>query len=273
MSELKPIQSISTAKMVLSEVEGQVGDLRQVPIEKLGVNPAYQRQISRRSVRVIRRIVSGFHWSRFLPVIVVPQGDGFAIVDGQHRVTAALTLGITEVPCYVLSCSLDEAAGAFAAINGDVTPVTPQDIWFAQLEAGDPEALDLKRVLEAGGVAITRNKESFKVGETRSISVLRRAYKKYEQDILILALQAITETNDGNPGLINGAVVNGICKAIAAKTRVMNAPEAFFKVMDGVNLPEMIDDAREENLRTGNPLQFIITREINALLRDAGLAR
>jgi hypothetical protein len=83
----------------------------------------------------------------------------------------------------------------------------------------------------------------------------------------------VTETGDGNPGLINGAVVNGICKAIAAKTRVMNAPEEFFKVMDGLSLSDLVENAREESLRTGNPVQFILTREINASLRDAGLAR
>lgn len=250
-------------------VHGSIGRLELVPVSRLFVDTTYQRAVSSGSVRNIKRICEKFDWSKFLPVIVTQEGDDFSVVDGQHRTIAAATLGIVEVPCYVLSCSASEAAAAFAAINGNVTPVQPIDLWFAELAAKAPKAVALQRVLDAAGVKITRKKEGFIVGETRSVNVLARGLDFYGAATLTTILQCIVETGNGNPGMITGAMVNGIGRAIRTKPDLLANPSKLFEIFDGISLSTIVYDAGIENARSGNPVQFIITRTVNQEIRDA----
>lgn len=252
---------------------GRVGRLQMVPIAALVIDTTYQRNVSVGSVRNIKHICEQFDWAKFLPVIVTEDGDKFAIVDGQHRTIAAASIGVDLVPCYVLSCSAAEAAAAFAAINGNVTQMQPIDLWFAELAAKAPKAVALQRVLDAAGVSVTRKKEGYQAGETRSVNVLLRALEFYGASVLTTLLQCIVETGDGNPGMITGAVVNGIGRAIRTKPDLLANPSKLFEVFDGISISTMVYEAGIENARTGNPVQFIITRQVNNEIRlaaDAG---
>jgi len=265
MSDLLPIIPLPDT-ITEARISGVIGELDVVPISRLRVDMTFQRNITAGSVRNIRAICKQFDWAKFLPVIVVRDGGFFSIVDGQHRATAAATLGIHSVPVYILSCTAAEAAAAFAAINGNVTPVEPVDLWFAELAAMDSSAVALQRCLEAADVKVTRRKDGHAVGETRSINVLRRAFDFYGSALLTTILQCITQTGDGNPGMINGAVVNGIGRAIRTKPELLADPAALLDVFDGIMLSEMLEKARLEFARTGNAVQFILTREINAII-------
>lgn len=247
---------------------GEIGTLQVIPISRLVVDATYQRSVSIGSVRNIRRICAAFDWAKFLPVIVTADGDRFSIVDGQHRTIAAASIGIEAVPCYVLSCGAAQAAAAFAAINGNVTPMQPIDLWFAELAAGAPKAIALKRVLDSASVKITRKREGFLVGETRSINVLSRALEFYGPALLTTILQCIVETGDGNAGMLTGAVINGIGRAIRTKPELLSNPSKLFVIFDGISISEMVYEAGIESARSGNPVQFIITRQINNEIRQ-----
>jgi hypothetical protein len=247
-------------------IHGKVGRMEMLPIASLIIDDTYQRAVSASSVRNIRRICKAFDWAKFLPVIVTQDGDRYAIVDGQHRTTAALSLGIAKVPCYVLGCTPSEAAAAFAAINGNVTPMGPADIWFAELAAKEPSAVALQAVLDAAGVKITRKKDGLAVGETRSVNVLRRALAFYGSAILTTILQCIVETGNGNPGMVLGSVINGIGHAIRTKPELLTNPSRLFEVFDALDLSELMREAEIEKARTRNGVQFILTRRLNAAI-------
>lgn len=251
-------------------ISGAMGLTKMVPIGSMRVDESYQRVISGKSHRVIREICEEFDWRKFLPMILVARPDGmYDIVDGQHRATAALTLGMTELPSYVIEATRAEAAGAFAAINGSVTQVSPQDVWFAQITAGDPSSLKLKAVLDRIGITIVRHSSVAGVAETASIAVLRRAWTNYDEDVFEIILHAIVHTGDGNPGMIMGSTVNGIGHAIRKKAEIHRNPRKLYEVMEKIRLRHMVVDARIESARTGNPIQFILTREFNKMLRKA----
>lgn len=265
MSGLQPILALG-GEVRKGAIRGAIGELRVLPVAALRIDQTYQRSISVKSVRNVRAICEGFDWAKFLPVIVVEHGDVFAVIDGQHRTTAAITLGIDAVPCYVLRCSPVEAAAAFAAINGAVTPMNAVDIWFAELAAGAAHAVALQRVLDAAEVKVVRKKDGWRVGETRSVRVLVRALDKYGTDLLTTILQCITQTGDGNPGMIVGAVVNGIGVAIRTKTSLLREPSRLFDFFDGFQISEHLEAAHLECARTGNVPQAVLTREINVRL-------
>jgi len=106
---------------------GPAPDLRWIDIAALRVDPRYQREIGRHNIAHIRKIAGAFDWRLFSVVVVSPVPGGvFAIVDGQHRTTAAALCGIESVPCQVIQADAAMQARAFEAINGSTIKVTPQ---------------------------------------------------------------------------------------------------------------------------------------------------
>lgn len=249
------------------KLNGSIGQLIMADPSQMFVDMAYQRNITTGSARRVKRIAESFDWNKFIPVIGVQKEDGIALIDGQHRATAAISIGIKEIPCYLLNCTDQEAAAAFASINGDVTSVSTWDIWFAEIASGDEGALAIQKCLEAANVKVTRRKSDYAVGETRAVSVLRRAYKNYGESLFITILQCITETRDGNPGMIIGSVVNGIGRAIRTKPDLLANPSKLFDLFDGVNLQKILERSKIESAANGNPVQYIVTRKINEIIK------
>jgi len=99
--------------------------LQWIAVEVLLVDTEYQREIGRRGAVNVVQIAEHFDWSKFAPVIVAPVAGGhFAIVDGQHRTTAAMLRDIKEVPCQLVQADRAKQAAAYAAVNGNVTKTT-----------------------------------------------------------------------------------------------------------------------------------------------------
>lgn len=123
MNDLRRINNAPFNEINIPYLEsiGEPFELEYVPIENLVFNDAYQRQIDNRGRRNIKKIVEGFQWGRFSPLIVARHGDDFAVIDGQHRSHAAALVGISHVPALVTEMTVQEQASAFSWINGSVT--------------------------------------------------------------------------------------------------------------------------------------------------------
>ncbi len=136
---------------------GPAPDLQWVEIDKLVVDQTYQREIGRRGSRNVQLIAECFEWSKFATVIVAPiEGGLFAVVDGQHRTTAAALRGVKKVPCQVVLADRTKQAQAYAAVNGAITKTTSQQLFHAKVAAEDPEALEIAEVCSISGVEILR---------------------------------------------------------------------------------------------------------------------
>ncbi len=132
-----------------------VPQLQWVPLAAMALDDTYQRGVSSAAVK---RIARDFRWSRFSPVLLAPvEGGGFAIVDGQHRAHAAALCGIAALPAMIVPMSAAQQADAFAHVNGQVTRVTPYQLWRAARAAGEPWAEDVGRAVEDAGCRITSN--------------------------------------------------------------------------------------------------------------------
>jgi hypothetical protein len=122
-------------------------------------------------------------------VIVAPvEGGHFAIVDGQHRTTAAILRGQEKVPCQVVQADRAKQAPAYAAVNGNITKTTAQQLYHAKLAAKDAHALALAEVCAAAGVEILRKnliRSDVKVGQTHAVTALSRCLTLYGRDTLI----------------------------------------------------------------------------------------
>jgi hypothetical protein len=226
MTPLRPINpaAISTAPLPPRDC-GQIPQLRHIEIEKLRVDPTYQREIMDKGRRNIMRIAVEFDWAQFSPVIVAPHKDLFVIIDGQHRTTAAAMRGHKKVPCQIVSADQRKQAAAFAAINANVTAMSSMQVHAARVAAGDPDALRLAKVCASAGVTLLRYSvqvKNQKVGETMAVAQIRQALEKFGEKILALALSAITKTRDGNPGMIRGYLVLALCVVLEGEPEWQN---------------------------------------------------
>lgn len=226
--------------------------LTWIPVEKFVVDDTYQREVGRRGRSNVQHIAENFDWSKFAPVIVAPvEGGLYAIVDGQHRTTAAILRGLDQVPCEVVQADRAQQAAAYAAVNGNITKTTPQQLFHARLAAGDKNAQELADVCSAGGVEITRRNlilARMTVGQTQAVGALARCLKEYGRDTLITALQCITETSDGNAGFVRATIVEGLCEALN-KSEWRDSGEALLRAMDDFSFPDAwgeITDGRDQ---------------------------
>jgi len=78
------------------------------------------------------------------------------VIDGQHRVRAAMELGLgdTKVLCHVYTgLTVEDEAHKFLALN-DARSVTPLDRYRAGLVAKDPVAIGIRDILAKHGLVI-----------------------------------------------------------------------------------------------------------------------
>lgn len=199
---------------------GKRPDLRWLKIERLRVDMDYQRDIGRRGANSIRAIARDFNWASFEAATVAAIGGGlYAIINGQHRVTAAALCRISEVPCLVVVADKVQQAKSFAAINTQITAVTPMQLHAARIAAGDGGARDLVKVCEQAGVTICRYPvpvKNMKPGETMAVGKLASALTRYGPDVLRTALQCIT-THPRNVGMVRAPVIEALCVVMEAE--------------------------------------------------------
>ena len=79
----------------------------------LCVDASYQRDISRRSLKLIEKLVAEWDWRRYNVPVVTRVGNAWHIIDGQHTAIAALTHGgIGEIDVLVVEAESGRGPGA-----------------------------------------------------------------------------------------------------------------------------------------------------------------
>lgn len=214
MSDLRPL-TVPVAPMPHGKVRGTIPEMAIVPISKLRIDPRFQRDITRRGLATISKICANFSWSRFAPLMVarVPGEDGLcSVIDGQHRATAALILGIVEVPCAIVNATETEQAAIFSAVNGNVTPVTILQLFKAARASNAEWAHQIDAACAMGGLTALvypKARSEIKPFETMAIGTLRRAIIRFGVDDVGKALAvAAKEQGAGEPGFWNSIAID-----------------------------------------------------------------
>lgn len=248
---------------------GPAPELKWIAVADLVIDTSYQRDISRQGVTNVRAIAANFSWAKFGALIVAPVDGKFAVIDGQHRVTAAALLGIRDVPAQVLAIARQEQAAAFNAINSVVTRVHTLQSHAAAVAAGEPDAVEIHDVAAAGGVAICRYpKERAKMapGETVAVVALKRALKRFGRPLLVAALKCLTRSAHNRPGSVNQASVRVMTLALNDSPDLMLAGPRLFAAMDSIaprDFADWIDSA------DGPAAAHSVAREVAEALCDA----
>ena len=265
---------IATGKLEPRKL-GPLPKLKWIAVDKLVIDPTYQRDILKTGLKNIVRIAHEFDWIKFATVIVAPSGaNKFAIVDGQHRTTAAALRGVKEVPCQIIEAKAAQQAAAFAAINANITAMSPMQLHAAKLAAGDTTALRLKKCCADAGVTILRypvQTKNQKVGETMAVGMLYQMLNKFGETVLVSALNCITKTRNGNAGLIRGQLITALCVNLEAEPPWQQSPK-LLAVMGKLDMADAIQRAsREATAGGGSNSQTAVLVEIIGAFLDQHL--
>ena len=231
----------------------------------LVVDDSYQRAMGSLAWRHIIAIADAFDWSKFTPVIVAPVEGGFyAIIDGQHRTTAAFLHNIKQVPCCIVQADRAKQAAAFAAINAKITRLYQNNIFHAELQAGSDFAKRVAEVAERAGVKIPRNKMSKRdmpPNAINAVSSLKAVIITYGDEVTISALQCVTETGDGNPYMLKGVLIRALAEVLSQRPIWREAGDALFRAFDDIDYQEQMDLAQQDaRVGVSTPLSALARR-------------
>lgn len=205
-SDLRPIEPINITDLDTAAPDTGEPICERVDPRTLFVDPAYQRAVGERGMRQIRRVVEAWCWTKYKPPICAyAEHDGktvLKVLDGQHTAIAAASHpDIDMIPVMIVEAAETAAqAAAFVGQNTQRVAVTPLQVFFAEVTAGDDDALDVLKTCERAGVTIMRSPPSrsdFRPAETISISAIKslvdkRGVMKARMILEVLAKASLT---------------------------------------------------------------------------------
>ena len=159
-----------------------------VPIEKMFV-AQYGRQLSDTKIAKLRK-----RWDpKKVGTLLLSyrhEIDMFAVLDGQHRMIAAMEEGMVELPSRVyLDLTYEQEADLYVGF-ATVNPQTAYDRLVAMYEAGDQMARSIKAILDYHGLKWGATNGPATIA---AASALMRCYQSYGPDILSLGLGILKE--------------------------------------------------------------------------------
>lgn len=233
---------------------GKPPTLEWLPLSKLGVDDEYQRPINSRGIKTIEKIAAEFRWNRFSPVIVTPVGpDRFAVIDGQHRATAALSQGFEKVPCYIVNVDAQEAAQVFAAVNGVVTPMSAQAVFKAARAGGEKWALEIDKACSKAGIrplCFPLQKSRMQTGDTLAIGTLRGINQRHGVKHLTATLRCLMAFQDSQIlGAVTASTLNRCSKYFTNRPDWITLIDEVVAACKGVNLLTETDERIEQIIK------------------------
>lgn len=147
------------------------GTLTYVSKHDLVIDFSYQRHANNdRVLKLARR----WNWIACGVLIVVRREGRLHVVDGQHRLLAAMKLAsIDALPCVVFDgTDVREESDAFRASNTERRPMTAVERWQSELTSENEDALFVQQLINESGRTVASHGG---VATVRCVGVLLRA--------------------------------------------------------------------------------------------------
>ena len=186
----------------------------QIPIKNLVSNQEYQRNLSDSHVK---RAVTNFDLCQINPVKVSRREGINYVFNGQHTIEIVATVsGSRETPIWCMiydELDYQGEAEIFANQQKYVKPLTPYEIFMANVEAGNDEQLIIKSLVESYGLFLSSAKV---IGGICAISTLEYIHNKFGFHTLDRTLRLCIGTWDGEINSLTANILKGISKLIVA---------------------------------------------------------
>lgn len=185
-SLLVRIVAMDDLEVVPNEITTSAPGAINVKPEELWVDREYQRNLSRRSRKLIHEMVSEWDWAKFKPPVLTRDEKGrYLIIDGQHTAIGAATHpDIKTIPAMFIPLQdVSDQARSFIGHNTARIPVASLDLWHARITGGDPLATQANDVLTEFGISVVRaiqgSNHIWKTNQTVATAVVTRILDKH----------------------------------------------------------------------------------------------
>lgn len=173
----------------LQPIRSAAPKLRMADPTVLRVEPSYQRDLSRKSHKLIQNIIAGWDWAKFKPPVCAQTAGGLFVIDGQHTAIAAATHPeIREIPILIVEAAeIERRAEAFVSHNRDRVAMTQAQIFHGEIAAGERAPAEILAAVQRAGGSIPRSPISSrdaKPGQITSIGEIRNIYGAAGADIV-----------------------------------------------------------------------------------------
>ena len=213
-----------------------------IPIVNLVSNQDYQRNLSQKH---IRKAAANFDPYQINPV-KVSRRDGINYVfNGQHTIEIVATVsGSRETPVWCMvydDLSYKHEADIFANQMKFVKPLSPYEIFVANLEAGSDDQLLIKDLVESYHLTISNKRGP---GNIIAVSTLESIFHKYGYHILNRVLRLCVGTWEGDVNSFSANMLNALAKLCVTFGDALNE-EVFKEKLGAIPLRTLARNARE----------------------------
>jgi hypothetical protein len=205
---------------------GPLPKLEWLPLSELVIDDDFQRPLGRGNWSAIDKIAASFSWSHFTPVIVSRIASGkYSVIDGQHRCHAAKIVGVHDVPVMMVDLTEAQQAAAFGAINGQVTAISPAQLFRAALAARETWAIACDQIVRDADCTLMQyaaSAETKKAGQLFTINLVRKHVAADRGALVTAALKALWSAPSADePRLWSMSIMNPWMSVLQTQPRAL----------------------------------------------------
>lgn len=193
-----------------------------LPVDGLFVDPAYQRDLDDARVQ---RMVRAYN-PALVGIVEVSHrpGQGYAILDGQHRWAATRdhlfeTTDSPHIACRVhVGLTVDDEAKLYHQLNTTRKQLTGWDRWKARRSSGDENVTAIEAIATAAGYTISYR--SATRGHITSTKSCEDVYKLGQAALLTEVLDVLRSAYRDDPDGVTGGIIHGLGHVLTHYDRV-----------------------------------------------------
>lgn len=186
----------------------------QIPIRNLVSNQIYQRMLSSKHVR---RVASNFDPYQINPVKVSRRNGVNFVFNGQHTIEIiALVSGSRDTPVWCMvyhDIAYEEEADIFANQMRFNKPLTPYEIFNANIEAGNDKQLIIKGLVESYHFEVSSKKMHNGIC---AIGALEYIFDRYGYHTLDRTLRLCVNAWEGDVNSLSANMLKGLARMIVS---------------------------------------------------------
>ncbi|MBE5952102.1 MAG: hypothetical protein E7260_11035 [Lachnospiraceae bacterium] len=239
----------------------------QIPIKNLVSNQDYQRNLS---VKHVQKAAAHFDLYQINPVKVSKRDGLNYVFNGQHTIEIiALVSGSRDTPVWCMvydDLEYAHEADIFANQMKYTKPLSPYEIFMANIEAGSDKHLMIQALVESYDMQITASGQP---GGICAVATLETIHDKYGYHVLDRTLRLIIGTWEGTPLSFSANMLNGIARLIHVYNDELR-DDTFKDRLSKVSAKEVSRTAKERragSLGYAEAILFIYNKKCHNPLR------
>jgi hypothetical protein len=269
-----------TIETIVKKIKGGVIDeelmalVRMVPVATLEVDHAYQPALSQRRAT---NIAAAFDPKLFHAITINIRSDGNRyVIDGQHRLAAALLAGRDSVPAWVFQdLSQAEEAQMFERLATQRrSNLVSVHLYRAHLVSGDPTVLALQAVLDEFDLHVDRHSGQRQAHNIASVKALYWIWERtapFQESSLRQALSVILTAFPSDRDRWSSPLLASVAEFFRAYPSA--SEDRLIKALKQYSAQKCIVMIREYHQAVGRYVkQFSVHRNRPAEMVEAGVA-